>query len=113
MKIALFIFGLALVSLCNAPAQVVAVQVTLEQEQFLPGESLLATVCITNSSGQSLHLGAETNWLRFSVEAADNSFNVLRNAEPPVVGAFDLGSSEVAFKQMDLARYFQVTREGP
>lgn len=112
MKIALSILGLALVSLFSAPAQVVTVQVGLEQDQFLPGESLVATVCVTNNSGQSLHLGADTNWLRFSVEAADNNFNVPRNSDPPVVGEFDLGSSEVATKRMDLAPYFQMTHAG-
>ncbi len=106
MKIALSILGLALFSLFNAQAQVVTVQVTLEQEQFLPGESLPATVHIVNNSGQSLHLGADADWLTFTVESVDNDFVVMKNADPPVVGEFDLGSSEVATKRMDLAPYF-------
>src|SRR5208283_1575480 len=84
MKIALSILGLALFSLFNAPAQVVTVQLTLEQEQFLPGESLPVTVHIVNSSGQSLHLGADAKWLTFTVESADNNFVVMKNADPPV-----------------------------
>ena len=112
MKIALSILGLALVSLFPAPAQVVTVQVTTEQDQFLPGESLPVTVHIVNSSGQSLHLGADANWLKFSVESRDDSFVVMKNDNPPVVGAFDLGSSEVATKRLDLAPYFAMTHAG-
>jgi hypothetical protein len=112
MKIALSILGLALVSLFPAPAQVVTVQVTTEQDQFLPGESLPVTVHIVNSSGQPLHLGADANWLKFSVESRDDSFVVMKNDNPPVVGAFDLGSSEVATKRLDLAPYFAMTHAG-
>ena len=112
MKIALSILGLALFSLFNAPAQVVTVQLSLEQDQFLPGETLPVTLCVTNNSGQSLHLGEDARWLKFSVESVDNDFVVMKNADPPVVGAFDLGSAEVATKRVDLAPYFLMTREG-
>ncbi len=112
MKIALSILGLALGSLLNAPAQVVTVHLSLPQEQFLPGESLPVLVQITNSSGQPLHLGADPNWLRFDVDSADNSFAVMQNGSPPVAGAFNLGSSEVAAKRVDLTPYFVTTHDG-
>jgi hypothetical protein len=112
MKIALSILGLALVSLFNAPAQVVTVQLSLEQEQFLPGETLPVTVRIVNNSGQSLHLGADAKWLKFGVESADNNFVVMRNADPPVIGAFDLNSADVATLHVDLAPYFVMTHAG-
>jgi hypothetical protein len=112
MKIALSILGLALISLFNAPAQVVTVKLSLEQDQFLPGESLPVKLCVTNNSGQSLHLGEDAGWLKFSVESADNSFVVMKNDDPPVAGAFDLGSSQVATKRVDLAPYFVMTHEG-
>lgn len=112
MKIALSILGLALFSLFSAPAQVVSVQLTLGQEQFLPGESLPVTVRIVNSSGQSLHLGADAKWLTFTVESADDNFVVMKNADPPVTGEFNLGSSEAATKRVDLMPYFAMTRAG-
>ena len=112
MKIALSILGLALVSLFNVPAQVVTAQLTLEQEQFLPGETLRATVRVVNNSGQTLHLGADPKWLTFTVESVDNNFVAMKNADPPVVGAFDLGSSEVATKRVDLAPYFVMSHSG-
>ncbi len=112
MKIALSILGLALVSLFNAPAQVVTVHLMTQQEQFLPGETLPVTLHITNSSGQSLHLGEDPQWLKFSVESADNDFVVMKNDDPPVVGGFDLGSSQIATKRVDLAPYFVMTHPG-
>ena len=87
-------------------------KLSLEQDQFLPGETLPVTVQVTNNSGQTLHLGADADWLKFSVESADDSFVVMKNADPPVVGAFDLGSSEVATKRVDLAPYFVMTPRG-
>jgi hypothetical protein len=112
MKIALSILGLALVSLIHAPAQVVTVRLMTEQDQFLPGETFPITVYITNSSGQSLHLGADPKWLTFNVGAADDSFVVTRKTDPPVTGEFNLGSSQVAIKRLDLAPYFVMTHPG-
>lgn len=112
MKIALSILVLALFSLFNAPAQVVTVQVLMEQDQFLPGESQPVTVRVINNSGQSLHLGEAANWLTFNVESADDNGVVMKNADPPVAGGFDLGSSEVATKRVDLTPYFALTHAG-
>jgi hypothetical protein len=112
MKIALSILGLALFSLFSAQAQVVTVQLSLEQDQFLPGETLPVTVRIFNNSGQSLHMGADAGWLTFSVESSDNNFVVMKNSDPPVTGEFDLGSSQVATKRVDLAPYFVMSHAG-
>ncbi|HEY1719265.1 MAG TPA: hypothetical protein VGH42_13360 [Verrucomicrobiae bacterium] len=110
MKISLSILGLALLAFFSAPAQV-TVEVALDQQQFLPGESLPVAVKVTNRSGQPLHLGADAGWLTFDVESEDG-FIVMKNAEVPVLGAFDLGSSEVATKRVDLAPYFDLRRQG-
>jgi hypothetical protein len=110
MKISLFIFNLALLAFFNASAQVSA-DVTMDQDQFLPSETLPVAVHITNRSGQPLHLGADANWLTFDVESADG-FIVVKNAEVPVLGEFDLDSSEVATKRVDLAPYFGLARAG-
>jgi hypothetical protein len=110
MKILLPILGLALLAFFTASAQV-SVEVTLDQDQFLPSETLPVAVHITNRSGQSLHLGADANWLTFDVESADG-FIVVKNAEVPVVGEFDVDSSQVATKRVDLAPYFGLSRAG-
>ena len=110
MKLFFLALGLAISVSLRASAQV-AVEVVLEQEQFLPSESMPVAVRITNRSGQPLHLGAEANWLTFDVEGADGLI-VLKNAEVPVVGEFELNSSQVATKRVDLAPYFGMTQPG-
>jgi hypothetical protein len=110
MKFSLPIFGLALLPFFSAPAQV-TVNLTLEQEQFLPSEALPVSVHIANRSGQPLHLGTDANWLTFSVESMDD-FIVTKNSDPPVQGEFDLNSSQVATKRVDLAPYFVLSRPG-
>ena len=104
------ILGLASLTWFDATAQL-EIEVTMEQSEFLPSESIPAAVRVTNRSGQPLHLGAEPNWLTFNVESADG-FIVVKNREVPVLGEFDLGSSQVATKRVDLAPYFGLARPG-
>ena len=61
----------------------VTVELTLEQDQFLPAESLPLAVRITNRSGQSLRLGRGEDWLSFSVETHDGQV-VPKLGEVPV-----------------------------
>src|SRR6266853_918846 len=89
----------------------VKVEVTQEQQQFLPGEPLEVAVRITNRSGQPLHLGAEGDWLTFSVASKD-SLVVSKNSDAPVAGEFVLESSKVATKRVDLAPFFVLTQPG-
>lgn len=110
MKIRGFLSVLLLAFAFQLPAQV-TVEVTLDQEQFLPGESLTAIVRITNRSGQPLRLGAEENWLRFMVESLD-SFVVVKNGEAPVAGEFVLESAQAAIKRVDIAPYFNLRKPG-
>jgi len=102
--------SLALAAALLSPASAqVTVEVTLPQDQFLPGESLTAAVRITNRSGQKLRLGAEKDWLNFSVESR-SGFVVAKLGDPPVAGEFDLDSSKVATKRVDLAPYFTLSQ---
>jgi hypothetical protein len=110
MKNLLSILGLALLTSFSASAQV-TVKVVTDQDQFLPSEALPVAVRITNRSGQPLHLGASPDWLTFDVESADG-FIVVKNADVPVTGEFDVGSSQVATKRVDLEPYFGLTRPG-
>ncbi len=104
--------GLLLASLAALPARAqVTVEVTQDQDQFLQGEALNVAVRITNRSGETLHLGAAPDWLTFSIESADG-FVVPKNGEAPVVGEFDLETSKVAIKRVDLAPYFKLPQPG-
>jgi hypothetical protein len=110
MKILLPILGLAWLAAFSASAQLSA-EITMDQEQFLPNEKLPAAVHIINRSGRTLHFGADADWLTFNVESADG-FVVIKNAEVPVTGEFDLDSSQEAIKRVDLQPYFNLTRAG-
>ncbi len=102
--------GLILATLSPLSAQV-TVEVKLEQDQFLPGEALRAAVRVTNRSGQTLRLGAESDWLTFSIESRDG-FVVGKEADVPVTGEFVLESSKTATKRVDLAPYYSLERQG-
>src|SRR5882757_9792078 len=104
-KIGLWL-GLMVPCLLPASAQV-SVEVKLDQDQFLPGEAVRVAVRITNRSGQTLHLGAEADWLTFSIESRDG-FVVGKDADVPVIGEFVLESSKTATKRIDLAPCFSL-----
>jgi hypothetical protein len=99
-----------LISLCQVSAQV-TVDLALDQDQFLAGESLTVAVRITNRSGQTLHLGADPSWLTFAVESKDQ-FVVVKSGDAPVQGEFDLESSKRAIKRVDIQPYFNMQQPG-
>jgi hypothetical protein len=106
--------GLCLILLAASLAPVsaqVTVEVLLDQDQFLPGEAMVVAVRITNRSGQILRLGAEADWLTFSVESRESPV-VAKIGEAPVAGEFTLESSQMGTKRVDLAPYFSFSRAG-
>jgi hypothetical protein len=111
MKFSLPVFVFAALAFFTASAQDVSVEVSLDQDQFLPSETLPVTVKVTNRSGQTLHLGADANWLTFNVESVDGPI-ALKIGDAPVTGEFTLESSQVATKRVDLQPYFILTRPG-
>ena len=110
MKKLLCMLGILAGWIFTCPAQV-TVEIVLDQQQYLPSESLPVAVKITNRSGQPIHLGAESNWLTFSVESEDG-FVVVKNGNASVVGPFDLESSQMATKHVDLEPYFTLNKAG-
>jgi hypothetical protein len=106
------IFAIALLGLAafRAAAQV-TVELEQDQSQFLPAEPMPLAVKITNRSGQPIHLGADANWITFSIESVDG-FVVIKNSEVPVQGAFDLESSQEGIKRVDLAPNFILNKAG-
>jgi hypothetical protein len=89
----------------------VTVEVTQDQDQYLPSEAIITAVRITNRSGQTLRLGAEDNWLTFSVESRAGEV-VPKLGEVPTTGEFLLESSKVAIKRVNLAPYFSANLPG-
>ena len=89
----------------------VSAELVLDQEQFLPQESLPIGVRITNLSGKTLRFDTNTAWLRFSVEAYE-SIVVNQIAEVPRPEPFSLPSSKRATTIVDLAACFGFTTPG-
>lgn len=110
MKKIAFAFALLLAILPAVRAQVSA-EVVLEQDYFLIGEEVPAAVRITNRSGQTLHLGADADWLTFTVESR-NGYVVAKSGEVPVVGAFELPTGKTATRRVDLTPCFELNRLG-
>ncbi len=86
-------------------------ELTLDQEQFLPGETLTVVVRITNRSGQTLNLGSDEEWLKFAVESRNVPI-VVRNGEPPVAENIVLDSAHTAIKRVNIAPYFNLKNPG-
>jgi hypothetical protein len=108
-KIGLWVACLALLSL-PARAQV-SVELTFEQDQFLRGEAIKAAVRISNLSGRDLHLGADEDWLTFTVESRDGGV-VQKLADVPVEGEFVVESAQRATKRLNLEPYFSFNQSG-
>jgi hypothetical protein len=89
----------------------ISLELTLDQDQFLPGESLMVGVRITNFSGRTLHLGQDSDWLRISMEGRDN-YVVPTTTELPVKGEFEVASSKVVTRRLDVAPCFALVRPG-
>ena len=101
------------VSLGNMLAQTggVRVELSLDQEQFLPAEDLRVNVQISNFSGQTLQLGNSSDWLTFHVEGG-NGYVVGKNGNPPVATQFTVQSSKTATTRANIAPYFNIQTPG-
>jgi hypothetical protein len=89
----------------------VQIELVMDQDQYLPGESLLVAVKITNLSGQDLVLGHDEDWLRFTLESRD-SLPLAKQRDVSVVGEFTLPSSQVATKVVNLTPAYPLTKPG-
>jgi hypothetical protein len=106
-------FALVLATLIPALstfAQVEA-EIVVNQDKFLPAEELSAGVRIVNRSGQTLHLGEDADWVKFTIEKESGGV-VHQTAEPPVKGGFDLKSTERATMRVDLAPCYNLRQQG-
>jgi hypothetical protein len=110
MRIHPFLIMLAMTCALNASAQV-EVEMVLDQDKFLPAEQLLAGVRIVNRSGQPLNLGAEKDWVQFSIQKVEGGA-VHKLSDPPVDGAFRLESGERATVKVDIAPCFDLRMQG-
>ena len=100
--------------LLSAPAMLFAqmrVELEFEQDTYLPHEPMQAIVRIYNSSGQSLKLGRDSEWLSFQVESVDGKI-VEQRKPADVLGEFTLPSASRARKMVNLAEAYDLSKFG-
>ena len=89
----------------------VRVEIVTEQDQFLPNETMVIGVRIVNQSGQVLKFGTSPGWLTFNLDSQDNIL-VHNTSAVPVAGEFELESSMMGTKRVDLAPHYDLIRPG-
>lgn len=99
-----------LASALSALAQL-SVEVVLDQDKFLPAEQMLAGIRIVNRSGQTLTLGEDADWARFSIEKLEAG-GVHQESRPPLDGTFTLESGKQATVRVDLAPCYDLRKQG-
>ncbi len=87
------------------------VELSFDQETYLPQEPMNAIVVIYNSSGQNLRLGRDSGWLSFNIESVDGRI-VRQLKAPDVVGEFDLPNGSRARKIVNLAEAYDLRAFG-
>lgn len=87
------------------------VQITLDQDVYLSGESVIVKVDLVNLSGQTVRLGETPDWLEFTIESVDSPY-VSRLKEMDMTSAFDLGASMRASREINIYPYFDVVKTG-
>lgn len=102
--------ALLIASLGRLSAQV-TVELTTDQDEFLPGEAVPIVARITNRSGRTLTFGRETGWLKFAISAHEG-YVATRQNDIPTGEPFTLQSSERANVKLNLAPFFALDKPG-
>jgi hypothetical protein len=110
MRRAILFLCFAIGAAISARGQLV-VDVAVDQEEYLTGESVILSVRIFNQSGQTVHFGEADNWLSLFVEG-DKGAIVERLGEVPKTTEFDLESSKVKVKRVDVTPCFDIKAPG-
>lgn len=108
---AVLLLSLFAVGSARAQGNSVTVEVSLDQEQFLPQEEIKVAVRITNFSGQPLELGKDNTWLSFTVQSLEKRL-LDKYGDPEVAGVFTLNSSMTATKRANITPFYNLQTPG-
>jgi hypothetical protein len=103
---------LALPLLGVAACAQVDVDLVLDRQFFLPAEPIEVGVRVANFTGSPLTLGAEKDWLSFTVEEVKGRV-VSKLAEPSESGEFTLKQATRGTLRWNLAPLFAIDHPGP
>lgn len=110
MSLRLLTLSVCLLPFLLAQGQV-TVELEFEKETFIANEPMMASVRITNYSGQPLKFGQDNHWLMFSIEKRDG-FLVDPVGTPNVMGEFEVPNASRGTRRVNLAPYFEVDKPG-
>jgi hypothetical protein len=108
--ILLVLFSAAVFS-ARAQLNGVTASLSLDQDQYLPGEDIQLKLTIVNRSGQPVVLGAEKQWIVFEVLGEHRDL-APGHGEMPVVGPFTLQSGQSITREFKPAPYFDFQHVG-
>ena len=91
----------------GSATDVISLQIELNQEYYLPKESVTATVILTNFSGQTLELGKTATWMSFEIENSEGRPE-LQERLIDASGEFELKSALRAKKRLDITKGFDL-----
>ncbi len=110
-------FAIVFVLLCAMAHTVMAqhngvtLDLEIDQQQYLSGEDVRATLTIVNRSGQPLILGATTNWISFDV-IGEHEYVAHKLGEMPVKQAFTLMTGQTIVREFNITPYFDFRKPG-
>jgi hypothetical protein len=111
MKTVLVLLGCVAAAVASVGQGIISVQLAMDQDSFVAGETIPVKVRVSNFAGRDLHLGKEADWLTFVIEDAQH--DRVGQLEPvPVQGEFTLQSSMTGTKKSDLSPYYDLSRAG-
>jgi hypothetical protein len=108
---------LLIVLVASLPAMVMAqdggisVEISLNQNQYLPDEDAILSVDVMNRSGQLVEFGADPNWISFSIQNDDNTI-ASSTGVVPTEGPFSLLTGQMGTKRFNLTPYFVFRQTG-
>jgi len=104
-------FGALLVFGSVAHAQLVT-SLRLNKNQYVAGESVIATLSVTNHSGQELlfHSDGRTEWLALNVK--NNRGDPANPRVKKSFGPMKIGPGQSMSRDIDLAQHFLLTEQG-
>ena len=101
---------LACLGLTSVRGQI-TVELDFGKDFYIANETMLASVRVTNFSGQTLRFGTDNHWLMFAVEG-QNGFLVDQRGTPNVTGVFEVPNGSRGTRRVNLAPYYEMTTPG-
>lgn len=102
--------ALSLFLAASAGAQL-TVELRLDQQQYLIGEEIPVKTLIGNMSGQTALFGDTDDWLVFNLESREGR-QVTKLSEPPVRLEFQLETSTVGTRRVNIQPHFSLDQPG-